>query len=80
MYKEMQITNLEYAVASSRIKHDENGYHSYDLVGHWVNYNQAIMLEVAFLRHSDLIKVWFSEEDLDCITEEIKEELERKEE
>lgn len=80
MHKEMQITNLEYVVASLRIKHDKDGYYSSDFIGHWVDYDQAIILEVAFLRHSDSVTAWFSEEDLNCITREIKEELEKKEE
>lgn len=74
MYKEMQITNLEWIVATLRIKHDRDGYYSDsgDFAGHW-NYDQAIMLEVAFLRQSDSLKVWFSEDELKYFPKDCKE-------
>lgn len=73
MYKEMQITNLEWVVATLRVKHDGDGYYSDgDFAGHW-SYDQAIMLEVAFLRQSDPLKVWFSEDELKYFPKDCKE-------
>ncbi len=73
MYKEMQITNLEWIVATLRIKHDGDGYYSDDFAGHW-SYDQAIMLEVAFLRQSDPFSVWFSENELRYFPKDYREE------